>query len=100
MPELYAGLLGEAAGVEWPAVSYLADVDEGFYVANYLRAWAFETSLRRILRERFGQEWFTNPAAGDLLREIWSQGQRLSADELLGELDGGELDFTVMVDEV
>ena len=100
MPELYAGLLGEAAGVEWPAVSYLADVDEGYYVANYLRAWAFEASLRRMLHERFGQEWFTNPAAGDLLRTIWREGQRLTGDELLAELGGGPLDFTIMGEEV
>jgi hypothetical protein len=100
MPDLYAGLLGEAAGVDWPAVTYVADVDDGYYVANYLRAWAFEASLRRILHERFGQEWFTNPAAGDLLRAIWREGQRLTADELLADLGGGPLDFKIMVDEI
>jgi hypothetical protein len=100
MPELYAGLLGEAAGVDWPAVSYLADVDDGYYVANYLRAWAFEVSLRRILNDRFGPEWFANPEAGEVLRSIWREGQRLTADELLADLDGGSLDFTVMIEEV
>jgi hypothetical protein len=100
MPELYAGLLGEAAGVEWPGVSYLADVDEGYYVANYLRAWAFETSLRSILRDRFGEEWFTNAEAGELLRSIWREGQRLTADELLADLGRGPLDFRVMTGEV
>jgi hypothetical protein len=100
MPELYAGLLGEAAGVDWPGVSYLADVDEGYYVANYLRAWAFETSLRSILRDRFGAEWFTNAEAGELLRSIWREGQRLTADELLAELGRGPLDFRVMTGEV
>jgi hypothetical protein len=100
MPELYAGLLGEAAGVDWPAVSYLADVDDGYYVANYLRAWAFEVSLRRNLHDRFGPEWFANPEAGEVLRSIWREGQRLTADELLADLGGGPLDFKVMVDEV
>jgi hypothetical protein len=100
MPELYAGLLGEAAGVDWPVVSYLADVDDGYYVANYLRAWAFEVSLRRNLHDRFGPEWFANPEAGQVLRSIWREGQRLTADELLADLGGGPLDFEVMVDEV
>jgi hypothetical protein len=100
MPELYAGLLSEATGVDWPAVSYLADVDDGYYVANYLRAWAFEVSLRRILHGRFGPEWFANPEAGEVLRSIWREGQRLTADELLADLDGGQLDFAVMSEEV
>ena len=100
MPELYARLLSEAAGVDWPEVSYLADVDDGFYVANYLRAWALETTLRSILEERFGPKWFVDAQAGELLRSIWREGQRLSADELLAQLGEGPLDFTVMIDEV
>ena len=36
-------------------MTYLSDVDDGFYAANYLRAWALETHLRRHLRERFGE---------------------------------------------
>jgi hypothetical protein len=100
MPRLYADELGGATGVEWPQTTYLSDVDEGFYAANYLRAWAFETRLRKLLRERFGDEWFTQPEAGALLREIWSEGQRLDADELLAQVTGERIDFAVMLDEV
>jgi hypothetical protein len=100
MPELYAGLLGRAVGVAWPRVTYLSDVDPGYYAANYLRAWAFETHLRRILRERFGERWFTRSEAGDLLRSIWREGQRLSADELLAQVTDEQLDFGVMLAEV
>jgi hypothetical protein len=99
MPELYARRLTEAVGVEWPAVSYLADVDEGYYVASYLRAWAFEAQLRRVLRERFGDEWFMRREAGGFLRSLWRDGQRLGPDELLAENGGGELDFEVMLEE-
>ena len=59
----------------------------GYYAANYLRAWAFETHLRGVLRERFGPEWFRSREAGDLLRELWREGQRLDADELLAAGD-------------
>jgi hypothetical protein len=100
MPELYSRYLGEATGVDWPAVTYLDDVDEGFYAANYLRAWAFETQLRRFLRDRYGDEWFHVREAGDFLRSLWQQGQRLPADELLAEATGETLDFTVLVGEM
>jgi hypothetical protein len=100
MPDLYARRLTEAVGVEWSATSYLADVDEGYYVANYLRAWAFEAQLRRALRERYGEEWFERPEAGETLRSLWREGQRRKPEELLGEVAGEDLDFSVMVDEV
>jgi oligoendopeptidase F len=100
MPALYAKTMGESAGIEWSAATYLADVDESYYVANYLRAWALEVHLRRFLRERFGAEWFTRVEAGDFLRSAWRQGQRLNADELLEELTGEELDFGVMLGEI
>lgn len=53
-----------------------------------------------MLRERFGEAWFDEPEAGALLRELWAQGQRLPADELLGELTGAELDFSALAEEV
>jgi hypothetical protein len=100
MGSLYGRLLSDAVGVDWSTVTYLSDVDDGYYVANYLRAWAFEVQLRRHLRNRFGAEWFRRPEAGTFLRSAWREGQRLNADELLGELTGQELDFSVMAGEV
>jgi hypothetical protein len=100
MPALYARDLSDAVGVDWPAVTYLSDVDPGYYVANYLRAWAFETHLRGVLRERFGEDWFAHREAGDLLRSVWGQGQRLDADELLAQVSDEQLDFGVMLEEV
>jgi hypothetical protein len=93
----YATLLGAAARVAWPQETYLADLDPGFYVACYLRAWALETHLRAHLRERFGERWFEQREAGDALRALWRDGQRLSAEELLGELTGAELDFGALL---
>jgi hypothetical protein len=85
--------------VRWPAETYLADVDAGFYVASYLRAWALEVSLRTHLRERFGTRWFAQRAAGGLLRELWHEGQRLSGDELASELGLPGIDLAVLADE-
>lgn len=92
----YARLLTAAVRVPWPREQYLMDVDPGFYAAAYLRAWAFESRLRALLRERFGAAWFDSQQAGRLLRDLWAQGQRLDAGELLAQLGAGDLDFAVL----
>jgi hypothetical protein len=99
LPDRYAGHLSAAVGVTYPRTDYLEDVDGGFYCTCYLRAWAFEAQLRDHLRGRFGSDWFRRKAAGDLLRELWSLGQSLRADELLRELTGEPIRFEVLADE-
>ncbi len=47
--------------------------------------------LRGLLRQRFGGTWWRNPQAGEMLRELWSMGQRDTADEIAGRLGFGEL---------
>jgi hypothetical protein len=92
----YADLLSDATRLPWPSETYLADVDQAFYVASYLRAWALEVSLREHLRERFGSRWFAQRAAGGLLRELWYEGQRLTGDELAAELGLPPIDLSVL----
>jgi hypothetical protein len=99
MPARYAEHLSAAVGVDWPTGSWLADVDPFFYAARYLRAWALEPHLSRLLRERFGERWWAEPRAGALLVETWRSGQRLDADDLLAELTGAELDFSALAEE-
>jgi hypothetical protein len=99
LPARYSELLGGFTRVAWPRHGWLADVDPGFYVACYLRAWALETAWRRSLRERFGEAWFESAEAGAWLRCLWRQGQRLDAAELLHENLGEELDLGVLADE-
>jgi hypothetical protein len=72
-------------------------VDPGFYCVCYLKAWALEAYLRSHLHERFGPAWFESAEAGQLLRSLWREGQRLRGEELLSELTGEELDFRVLV---
>ena len=93
----YASLLGSALKVSWSPVTYLSDVDPGFYCACYLRAWALETHLRAYLHERHGPLWFESRAAGDELVELWREGQRKTPDELLQQLTGESLDFRVLL---
>jgi hypothetical protein len=93
MPERYARLLGDATRVAWPTETWLADVDEGFYVACYLRAWALAAIWRRALADRFGERWHAEPEAGTWLRGLWRRGQSQAAEELLADTLGEELGF-------
>jgi hypothetical protein len=99
MPARYQELLAEATRLIWPTEPWLDDVDGGFYVACYLRAWALEAHWRRALTERFGARWFDSEAAGAWLRKLWSQGQRLDAEELLAAELGEQLDFDLLAEE-
>lgn len=82
----YAGILTHAMGVRVAPEHYLFDVDDRFYSASCLRAWIFDTCLRRHFRERFGRLWFQCPEAGALLRSLWRRGRELTAEELAEEL--------------
>lgn len=82
----YARRLSAAVHVDWPAATWLSDVDPFFYAARYLRAWALEARMARALTDRFGAAWFDEPAAGVLLRRLWSSGQRAELEELLADV--------------
>jgi hypothetical protein len=86
MPEEYARRLSAGVHVDWPRENWIHDVDPFFYAACYIRAWACERTLRAHLVDQFGERWFTDPEAGDVLKRIWSKGQRALAEELLEEL--------------
>jgi hypothetical protein len=100
MPKRYSEILGDALKFEIAPENYLADIDSGFYVTSYLRSWAFECQLRDHLRERFGNDWFTKREAGSLLQELWSLGQQPTADELLKEVSGSEIEMSAVGDRV
>jgi hypothetical protein len=100
MRSRYVELLGEALKVEPSGTDYLADMDSSFYASEYLRAWAFEAQLRSFLRVRFGNHWFTKRDAGGLLRELWQEGQRYNADELLKEVSGSTIDLESVAERV
>jgi hypothetical protein len=96
----YVELLGEALKVQPSATDYLADIDDGFYASNYLRAWAFEAQLRAYLRETFGNAWFTRREAGSLIRELWTEGQKPTADEILQDVTGASLELEAAAERV
>lgn len=100
MRSRYVEILGGALRIEPSGSDWLADVDPGLYVTEYLRSWAFEAQVRFHLCERFGRDWFSQRQAGSLLRELWSLGQKPTADELLADLTGAEIDLSAVVERI
>jgi oligoendopeptidase F len=100
MRNRYAELLAEAYRFPASAENYLSDIDGSFYVTGYLRSWALESQLREFLRSEFGNEWFARREAGELLGELWSLGQAPTADELLHEVSGAELEMSSIAERV
>jgi hypothetical protein len=96
----YVERLTDATKIEPSPSDFLADVDAGFYASSYLRAWAFHAQLQTFLREEFGSAWFTRREAGSLLRELWHEGQRPTADELLDEVSGAELELAAVAERI
>ena len=96
----YVERMREATKIEFARADFLADVDAGFYASSYLRAWAFEARLRTFLRDEYGNAWFARREAGSLLKELWSEGQRLTADELLDEVTGAEIELDAVAERI
>lgn len=96
----YLSILGENLGVKIGPEYCLDDVDDAFYVAQYLRAWIFEVQMHRYLEERFGYLWFTSPEAGRYLVSLWQEGQKFTVDELAADMGYEGLDIEPLLEEL
>ena len=82
---LYSSMLARALGYRRIASDdrrHLADMDEHYYAAAYLRAWFLESQLNAHLSRTYGVNWFEDPAAGAFLRSLWARGDRLTGEDL------------------
>jgi hypothetical protein len=100
VPDRYAELLSEATKIDYAEADSLIDVDPGFYCTSYLRAWALEARVAGYLREHHGRAWFADRQAGSLVRELWSEGQGMSADRISDELTGAPLELADAAEEI
>ena len=98
MRSRYVEILGGALKVEPSPTDWLFDVDPGFYCTEYLRSWAFEAQLRFHLCSKFGYDWFTKKQAGSLLQELWSLGQKPTADEMLADVTGAGIEMAAVAE--
>jgi hypothetical protein len=96
----YAERLTEATGVRYRADGYLADMDAGFYSADYLRAWIRAAQLRSYLEGEVGPEWWRSPETGDRLRALFAEGTKPSSEEIAGRIGFDPLDTSPLLAEL
>lgn len=96
----YAEAFSQATGFRRDGALYLTEVDDGFYSAAYLRAWAFEAGLREYLRTRFGRRWWAERKCGDELVDLWNTSSRYTVEELARLVGFGELSFELLADSL
>jgi hypothetical protein len=99
-PDGYAERLGAAVGLRYRPQGYLADMDAGFYSADYLRAWVRAAQLRARLIEEFGDGWWRSPGTGERLRALFREGTRPSSEEIAQRLDFDPLDTGPLLREL
>lgn len=99
-PDGYSERLGDATGVRYRPDAYLADMDAGFYSADYLRAWIRSAQLREYLVSEVGNEWWRSPETGERLRALFSEGTRPSSEEIAARIGFDPLDTGPLVSEL
>jgi len=85
-PDQYHRLLTSATGISYRPDAYLADMDAGFYSADYLRAWIRSAQLRQWLVREVGEEWWRSRETGEHLRALFAEGTRPTSEEIAGRL--------------
>jgi hypothetical protein len=96
----YVEGLSAATGLVYRSDAYLADMDGGFYSADYLRAWIRSAQLRDHLRGRLGADWWRSAETGELLRSLFVEGTRPTSEELAARLGYDVLDVGPLVAEL
>jgi len=84
--EGYSERLTKATGVRYRPDAFLADMDAGFYSADYLRAWIRAAQLRQHLIKEIGEDWWRRAETGAMLRDLFSEGTRPSSEEIAARL--------------
>ena len=97
---VYSETLRAAVGFRYRADGYLADMDDGFYSADYLRAWIRTAQLRTHLRTAIGEGWWERPETGELLRELFREGTRPLSEDVAARIGFDPLDTRPLVDEL
>ena len=98
--EDYAERLTSATGVRYPSDGHLADMDTGFYSADYLRAWIRHAQLRAHLIDTVGDDWWRSPETGETLRALFAEGTRPSSEEIAARLGFQSYDTSPLIAEL
>jgi hypothetical protein len=96
----YAERLTAATGLRYPRDGHLADMDAGFYSADYLRAWIRHAQLRAYLIDEVGPDWWRNSETGAILRDLFAEGTKPSSEEIATRLGFGPYDTAPLIGEL
>ena len=99
-PGGYTERLHDAVGVIYRSDNYLADMDAGFYSADYLRAWIRSAQLRTHLIEEIAEDWWRRPETGAFLRSLFREGTRPSSEEIAARIGFNALDVRPLLAEL
>jgi hypothetical protein len=99
-PDGYSEKISDATGVYYRSDNYLADMDAGFYSADYLRAWIRSAQLRHYLVKEFGSDWWRSEQTGEFLRGLFSEGTRPASEEIAARIGYDPLDTDPLVSEL
>ena len=99
-PGGYEERLTGATGVRYRADGYLADMDAGFYSADYLRAWIRSAQLRSYLEREIGDEWWASAETGERLRALFTEGTKPLSEDIAARIGFDPLDTTPLLAEL
>jgi hypothetical protein len=99
-PDGYEELLTAATGIRYKRPGFLADMDPGFYSADYLRAWVRSAQLRRHLIETVGTDWWRDQATGELLAELFREGTKPSSEDIAARIGYDPFDTSPLLHEL
>jgi hypothetical protein len=95
----YAERLRAATGFRYRPDGYLADMDDGFYSADYLRAWIRAAQLRAYLRDSIGEDWWERAETGAFLRSLFAEGTRPTSEDVAARIGFDPLDLRPLLEE-
>jgi hypothetical protein len=96
-PDGYADRLSQATGLRYRWENFLADMDAGFYSADYLRAWIRSAQLRSHLVDEIGADWWRSAKTGELLRGLFREGAKPTSEEIAERIGYNAFDVRPLV---
>jgi hypothetical protein len=87
----YADTMARITGFYHQPESHLFDLVPEFYCADYLLGWMGEALLESHLQDRLGSRWCLDANAGEWLKSLWRQGNRLDIDSFFADNGIGAL---------
>lgn len=100
MGERYANIYSSCLLLHFDGRNYLQKLDKGFYCLLYLRGMALEVQLRKYLSNNYGEEWFADSKAGNLLTDLWKECLKYDAEEVARLLGYKGIDYGLLIQDV